>query len=199
MLTKDDMLQDQEEDRAARESDSATARAVASGDLDAWDRFFDRFLDWAYRFAYYHLERNTADAEDLCSDILETAARSIAKYDATRGSLDVWMVGIARHRLARFCRRRRREITQIPEILESEASDEGTGFEEDVLTRDQVHCILARLPERQSTVLIGMYLEDHSVEELARILGTTPKAVEMLLRRARHSFKKALESMAGGD
>jgi RNA polymerase sigma-70 factor (ECF subfamily) len=192
MLTKD-------ETKGASDSDAAVARAVAGGDADAWDRFFDRFLNWAYRFSYYHLGMNKADAEDLCSDILDTAARNIGKYDATRGSLDVWMLGLARHRLALFCRRRRREVPWMPGIIESESSDEGAGFENRVLTRDQVHCILAGLPERQSTALIGKYLEGYSVEELARILDTTPKAVEMLLRRGRDAFRKALEAMAGGD
>lgn len=181
-------------------SDEALAGAVAKGDLDAWGRFFDRFLPWTYRFAYYHLGMNRADGEDLCSDILEIAARSIGNYDATRGTLDVWMLGVARHRLARFCRRRRMEVPETPEVIESAQGDvRVSSLEDQVLTREQVHCVLTGLPERQATVLIGKYLEGYSVEQLARMLETTPKAIEMLLRRGRQAFRAAFDATTGGD
>lgn len=185
----------------SRDSDESLARAVVGGDLDAWDAFFDRFLPWTYRFAFYHLRMNHADAEDLCSDILETGAKSIGKYDATRGGLDVWMLGLARHRLARFCRRRHMEVPETPEVIESAAqrSIPENRIADQVLTRDQVHRVLASLPERQSAVLVGKYLQGYSVDELAGILETTPKAVEMLLRRARHAFRAAFCTMTGGD
>lgn len=191
-----------EEAGSSTDSDKFLAKAVAQGDKDAWSRFFDRFLPWTYRFAYYHLGMNCADAEDLCSDILELAARSIGKYDATRGSLDIWMLGLAKHRLIRFYRRRRKEIPLIPEIIEStstQGKSEQSALEDQVLTREEVHCILAALPERQVTVLIGKYLDGYSMEELARMLDTTPKAIEMLLRRGRQAFRAALNSETGGN
>jgi len=182
--------------------DDMLAKAVAGGDTDAWERLFDRFLHWAYRFAYYHLGQNKADAEDLCSDILHAAARSIGGYNANRGSLDIWMLGVARHCLIRLYRRRRIEIPETAEFIESAIEAGGSGpsaSESLILARDQIHRILASMPERQSTVLIGKYLEGYSVGELASKLETTPKAVEMLLRRARNAFRAAFSGPAGGD
>jgi RNA polymerase sigma-70 factor (ECF subfamily) len=183
-----------------RDTDVDLVRAMSDGEPDAWDRFFERFLPWAYRFAYYHLRENRADAEDLSSDILLTAARSIKKYNATRGCLDIWLLGIARHRLAHYCRRRRIELPLTPEVIDSFSSDHSAGeFENTVLAQEQVYCILASLPERQSSVLIGRYLEGYSTEELARDMKSTPKAIEMLLRRARSAFRKALDAVTEGD
>jgi len=44
------------------DGDKALARQIAAGDTAAWRRFFDRYLTWAYRFAYAHLGGNSADA-----------------------------------------------------------------------------------------------------------------------------------------
>jgi RNA polymerase sigma-70 factor (ECF subfamily) len=177
--------------------DTALARRISGGDVQAWDEFFNRYSGWAYRFAYGHLNGNHADAEDLCSDILMVAAGSIGKYDATRGSLDVWLLGIARHRFARFCRRRHLELPTVPEAaIGSEQDDRDLeSITNDMLTRESVNRALASLPERQSTVLIEKYVEEYSMEEIARIEGTTPKAIESLLSRARRSFRAALETV----
>ncbi|MHB1000020.1 MAG: sigma factor [Armatimonadota bacterium] len=98
-------------------------------------------MPWAYRFVFYHLGGNRADAEDLCSDILMTAARSIKKYDATRGTLDIWMLGIARHRLARFRRRHKIELVLTPEVID-DAGQDGSSMEERVITRNEVDRVL---------------------------------------------------------
>lgn len=182
------------------DADEALARAVAQGDTDAWDRFFDRYSSWAYRFAYHHLDRNHADAEDLCGDVLLTAAQSIHRFDARRGTLDLWVLGVARHRLARFCRRRRRHLPLIPEALDAEESAPTTDDLLDVMvTRDAVNRALASLPERQARALVGKYVEGRTVEELSRVLGATPKAVESLLSRARAAFRTTLRAIVGGE
>lgn len=188
------------------ETDRSMARAVSRGDVRAWDDFFDRYSSWVYRFAYHHLGGNHADAEDLCSDILMTAAGSIKSYDATRGSLDVWLLGIARHRLARFCRRRRMELPLIPDLADTSPAEDPNAredFTEELLTRDVVNRALFSLPQRQASALIGKYVDGYSIEELARLGRSTPKAVESLLSRARSAFRLALDELlergSGGE
>jgi len=74
------------QERYLIDSDEAMARRIAAGDADAWDMFFDRFSPWAYRFACRHLDGNRADAEDLYSDILMTAAKSMSSFDPAGGA-----------------------------------------------------------------------------------------------------------------
>jgi len=184
---------------ASADPDASLARRIVAGDVAAWEGFFDRYAPWAYRFAYHHLRGNTADAEDLCSDILMVAARSIGTYDARRGSIDVWLLGLARHRLARFCRRRRLEVPLVPDT--SPAAPEDAAPVSDTWTeashqRDLVNRALSSLPQRQAAVLIGKYVSGYSVDELANHLQSTPKAVESLLSRARAAFRSAFTSLA---
>ncbi|MDO8684502.1 MAG: sigma-70 family RNA polymerase sigma factor [Armatimonadota bacterium] len=182
----------------ALEQDKALASQIALGDVDAWDRFFDRYSPWVYRFAYWHLRCNREDAEDLCSDILMTAAQCMKQYDSAKGILDVWLHGVARHRLARFCRGRRIELSLIPDIDHPSSNNDTeriSEFAETVHTRDIVNRTLANLPERQANVLIGKYVEGYSMEELARMSETTPKAIESLLVRARSAFRSAFNTL----
>jgi len=184
------------------ESDRILAKAVASGDPDAVNVLFDRFSAWVYRFAYYHLGRNSADAEDMCSDILMTATRSIGTFDVTRGSLDAWILGVAKHRLSRFCRRRHLDLQLTSEIVESDSSRDMGNIDEladKALMRYAVNRALASLPERQAKALTGKYVEGYSTEELARLMETTTSAVESLLVRARNAFRAAVNAINGGD
>ncbi len=186
--------------------DAIVSRRIAAGDVAAWEEFFARYAPWAYRFAYHHLDGNHADAEDLCSDIMMAAARSIGRYDGKRGTLDVWLLGLARHRLARFCRRRRIEEPLVPDVgkAEIQAADAVAGRAADeTLERAVVNRALVSLPERQAAVLIGKYVTGHTVEELAAQMGSTPKAIESLLSRARAAFRSAFSALlqdgSGGE
>jgi RNA polymerase sigma-70 factor, ECF subfamily len=186
------------------DTDEALARQVAMGDTDAWDRFFDRYSSWTYRFAYWHLIGNHADAEDLCSDTMLAAAKSVGKYDPRRGDLDAWMHGLARNCLARFCRSRRMELPLIPDIVDQSSNSESTScsLRENIQARDVVNRVLASLPERQAAALIAKYVEGYTTDELARQTQSSPKAVESLLVRARiafrSAFKKLLDTDSGG-
>lgn len=187
-----------EQRREPAASDPTLARAVLDGDRDAWVAFYHRYFNWIYRFAYHHAGRSHADAEDLTSEILMTAVRNIGRYDATRGDLDAWLLGVAKHCLGHHCRRRRKELPVIPEVLAEHADQEienEPSFEDQVLVHDAVNRALAALPSRQADALIDKYVEGYSVEEIARIGETTPKAVESLLSRARASFRIALTKL----
>jgi RNA polymerase sigma-70 factor (ECF subfamily) len=188
------------------EQDADLAWRIARGDVLAWEAFFHQYAPWAYRFAYHHLSGNQADAEDLCSEIMLTAARAIGGYSPERGSLDVWLLGVARHRLARFCRRRRIEAPFVPATDggDSDADCVATDREMDTaLEREMVNRALASLPERQAAVLVGKYVSGHSVEELAGQMDSTPKAIESLLSRARAAFRAAFSALvadgSGGE
>lgn len=176
-------------------ADAELAQCAAEGDTDCWNRLFDRFAPWAYRFALAHLDRNHADAQDLCADIMLTAASGIGRYNPRRGSLDAWMSGLARHRLSHFCRKRHRHVPLVPEPSGGDDACLVGDPADDALTRITVQRALACLPERQSSVLLSKYVEGHSTEEIARMACTTPAAIESLLSRGRAAFRSAFAAL----
>jgi len=182
--------------------DQEMARQIVAGDTDAWSRFFDRYSPWVYRFATRHLDGNRADAEDLCSDVMLTAAKSIGKFNPRLGDLDAWVYGLARHRLSRFCRGRRAELPLIPDIADNSSDSETllfTGLAESLQTKDVVNRALASIPERQASALVAKYVEGYTTDELARRTQSSAKAVESLLSRARAAFRSAFNSLPGSS
>jgi RNA polymerase sigma-70 factor (ECF subfamily) len=188
------------EKRQTMEQDELLAHAIARGDTEAWDGFFARYAPWAYRFAFRHLRGNTADAEDLCSDIMLTVAKSIARFDARRGDLDAWVSGLARHQLSRFCRSRHLEDPLLGDDAAPSSVTDTTSsrLTDTVVLRDLVNRALASLPERQATALVAKYVEGYSTDELARRIESTPKAAESLLVRARTAFRAAYSALLDG-
>lgn len=132
-----------------------------------------------------------------------TAARATRGSDSRRGSLDSWLLGLARHSLARFCRQRGQAT---PLVSEGEQANPGPGpiaLPEDAsLLPDSVNRALASLSASQAEALMGKYVWGYSVEELARRAGMSEKAVESLLSRGRSGFRAAfrrlLDSRSGG-
>lgn len=170
--------------------DQEMVRNIQAGNQEAWRCFFDRFSPWVYRFAYWHLNSNHADAEDLCSDIMLTAVNCIHQYNAKRGDLDSWVYGIARHRLSKYCRSKNRELPITPELqLSSDRASSHTNIIDNTHLNELVNRTLASLPERQSTALVEKYVNGCSTDEIAVSLGSTTKAAESLLGRARKRFQ----------
>lgn len=181
-------------------ADTELVRMLKAGEKSAWADFHHRFFRWTYRFAYYHLGRSHSDAEDLSSEILLAAVRNIDRFDATKGDLDAWLLGIAKHSLGHYCRRRRREIPMIPEMIAAQMDVDApteTALNDRSAVHDAVNRALASLPARQSAVLVEKYVEGYTLDEIARIGATTPKAIESLLGRARSSFKVAFTRFLG--
>ncbi len=182
-------------------SDQELAHKIADGDIDAWDRFFDRYSSWSYNFAYRHLNSNHADAQDLCSDIMLTAAKSIGGFDFKRGCLDAWLHGLARNRLCHFCRSRRIELPLIPDIIDHSCHSDAASIDisDTAHTKDAVNRSLASIPCRQAEALIGKYVEGYTTEELALQMEISIKAVESLLVRARESFRSVFGKLMADD
>jgi RNA polymerase sigma-70 factor (ECF subfamily) len=60
--------------------------------------------------------------------------------------------------------------------------------------RELVNRLLGQLPSRQRAAVVLFYLEEKSVEEVARLLKRRPATVRVWLFRAREKMKAALEA-----
>ena len=107
-------------------------------------------------------------------------------------SLRSWCMGIARHKLDDYYRKRLREATIADEdVLIAETGTE-TVFDQglEAATKQQVEQTLALLPEPYSLALIWRYRDEKSLREMAELCGKTEKAMERLLARARENFRR---------
>jgi RNA polymerase sigma-70 factor (ECF subfamily) len=175
-----------------RGSERALVSEVLHKDRKATAEFISRCSDWLYPFLSRRLMPRTEMVEDLMQEILLAAWQNLANFRGEAG-LRAWILGIARHKIEDYYRKRiRQAVSQDDEdcSVEEKVTPQ---FEEQLdaaAQQQRIQQTLARLPEGYMLVLLWRYRDDKSVREMAELTGKTEKAVERLLARARAAFKK---------
>jgi RNA polymerase sigma-70 factor (ECF subfamily) len=179
-------------ERPPEPEDRRLVAEVLRKDRKATAEFVGRCADYVYPFVRRRLLPRAEQVEDLMQDILLAAWQSLANFrgDATLRS---WVLGIARHKVEDYYRRRIREAeTEDNEDSASEAAVTPL-FDEHLdaaIQHQRVQQTIALLPEPYALVLLWRYRDEKSVREMAELTGKTEKAIERLLARARWSFRK---------
>jgi RNA polymerase sigma-70 factor (ECF subfamily) len=173
-------------------SEQRLVQAVLAKERKSTAEFVELCTDWIYGFVRRRLMPRTELVEDVMQEILLAAWQALPNY-RQEASLRSWVLGIARHKLDDYYRRRILE-TDLPE--EDDESEELTvtpAFEEQLDSATQQELIektLADLPEPYSLALLWRYRDEKSAREMAELTGKTEKAIERLLARARQSFRR---------
>ena len=179
-------------DSSANE-DAALVSAVLRKDRKATAEFLDRYSDGIYGYVRSRLAPRYEQAEDLVQEIFLAAWESLNRYRAT-GSLQAWIMGIARHKVEDYYREQLRTPEAIEDAdLKSDTAISGLQIHQ-VLEQEQLRKntqrVLAALPEQYRLALIWRYWERASTREMALKTGKTEKAIERLLARARTEFRE---------
>lgn len=189
--------------------DQALIRRVAAGDESAFSALYDRWQHVVSALA----DRILADADEADDAVEETfwqAWRGAAGYDAARGSVQTWLLTIARTRsLDRLrARRRRREESSDEQDAESSPSvsyqaedpggDASTGAEYEE-QRLMVRAALAALPVEQRTTLELAYFGGLSQSEIAEKMGEPLGTVKTRTRMALQKLRTPLAGLREGQ
>jgi|SRR5947209_4506944 len=194
-LYMDQVARSPAEDTASSAHDRQLVSEVLRKDRKASAEFVGRCADYAYPFVRHAVMPRAEVVEDLMQEILLAAWQNLGTFRGD-ASLRSWILGIARHKVEDYYRKRIRQVEL------SEGDDDVsepvvlTNFEaelESAERQERVHTILALMPEAYAIALLWRYRDDKSVREIAELSGKTEKAIERLLARARQNFKKVWE------
>jgi RNA polymerase sigma-70 factor (ECF subfamily) len=178
---------------AVAESEQLPVQQAREGRPEAWDALFRRYQLPLYVYVF-ELVRDEQTSLDLVQETFIAAARHIGglRDDAKFGS---WLFGIAHQKCIQRWRRRRREEMLREEI--PEAPDEFDDGPDDLLIRREQETefmnLLNQLPLPQRAVLLLHFIEDFSLEEIARITETQLGTVKSRLHYAKQALRKLLE------
>lgn len=127
-----------------------------------------------------------SDAEDVTSQVFEKALRSWPSYDASRGPVGGWLVGIARHAVADWWRKHGRElpVDELGDRFDRSADDDPEGEALRRLGADDVRRRLGLLTAREREAVALRFGSELSSAEVAAVLGVSPSAARMLVHRA---------------
>jgi RNA polymerase sigma-70 factor, ECF subfamily len=166
---------------------------VLRKDRKATAEFVERYTDCVYSYVRRRMMPQAETVEDLVQEVFLAAWNSLGSFRG-EGSLRHWLLGIARHKIEDYYRKRLREPEVADEIVEELPEHVFIPKYEDQLDRaanlEKTYRVLAKLPGNYGLVLLWRYLEQRSAREMAQLTGRTEKAIERLLARARDRFRK---------
>ena len=184
--------------------DPELMRRLQNGDDSALNELMNRWQLPLVRFIARYVG-NEADAVDLAQETFLRVYESRQRYKPS-GKFSTWLFTIATNLCRNLSRWQKRHPTvaldetshdedsvPLAETLASTADQPSTSAErkeQAAAVREAVHA----LPHDLRTTLLLFQYEDLSYDEIAAVLGCSPKAVETRLYRARAILRDKLAS-----
>jgi RNA polymerase sigma-70 factor (ECF subfamily) len=172
----------------------------ATPDPTAVERLFEDHHEMVYRAAY----RVTGRAEDA-EDVLQTI---FVRLVPDGGPPGLWQNpgGYLRRTAVNAAidlvrRRRDGRHVALEDAAPAVQRDERPGPDDEHAARElaqRVRSSLAGLSARSAEIFALRYFEGYGNREIARLVGTSEGSVAVILHRARHHVRAALEPSSGG-
>jgi RNA polymerase sigma-70 factor, ECF subfamily len=163
----------------------------------AASELYDRYASRIYGLGIVLL-KNRTEAEDLVQDTFLKVWRRATTYDPDRGSLDGWVLLIARSLALDVLRRRTLEARiQASELQRSEVSDE-PGPEQHAEHRDlmeRAREAMHRLPPGQRRAVELAYLGHRTGPQVAEMEGIPLGTIKSRIRHGILSLREALREV----
>ena len=187
-----------------RLADDDLMTLVDRKDPDAFEVFYDRHGGAAYSLAH-RIVGDREVAEDVTQEAFLSIWRSKARFDAARGSVRAWALGIVRNRAIDALRSASRPAPKLDRddetALETQPATERT--EAEAIRREtagRLREALGVLPREQSRVIELAYFGGFSHSEIAEMLGAPLGTIKGRMRLGLEKIRATLaEGVAGED
>lgn len=181
------------------EPEQLPVRLARAGDAGAWDILFQRYQLPLYVYVF-ELVRHEQTSLELVQETFINAVRHLGSLqkDEKFGS---WLFGIAHQKCLQHWRRQNRAATF--QELDDERAELPTELEDsplDLLLREEQEAelmnLLNQLAPPQRSVLLLYFMEEFSLEEIARITEAQLGTVKSRLHYAKRALRKLLENQS---
>ena len=163
-------------------------------DTPQFKRLFDQHFEAIYGYVAFRVAPDSDGAKDITQEVFIAALASFSTL-RQNDSAGAWLRGIARHKVADYFRARQAAPASLGDAINGIQSRRDGPLSPAQEAAIQVSLILRRLHPREAEMLEDKYLEGRSVREIAESRGTTEKAVESALSRAREAFRTAMSEV----
>lgn len=172
-------------------TDSKLVRLMLGGDKEAFAELYSRRQRDVYRFAL-HMSGAPDLAEDVTQEVFMVLMRKGSSYDESRGSVNAFLLGIARNYVLRRLKQERSFV-----LMGESDSEDGSAStavasassQLDVLARNEeirsMQTAILSLPAHYREVLVLCDLQEMSYAEAAGVLGCAIGTLRSRLHRGR--------------
>jgi RNA polymerase sigma-70 factor (ECF subfamily) len=177
--------------RGSDDEDVLLAAAFVAGDEQALRTAYDRWGGLVHAFCVRSLA-SRADAEEATAQVFINAWRGRAGFDASKGSLAGWLLGIARRVVADIWAAAARE-RQVREALEHVRPEQEVTSPDQLVDRLLVADAMAQLrPEQRQAVGLAFY-DGLTHAQVASTMGLPLGTTKTHIRRGLAVLRRRLE------
>ncbi len=172
------------------ESDRIRSQLIALHIRNGENKAFGDLVSLWERPLFYYIRKLSKCEEDAWDVMQETwirIYRGIGKLNEL-SSLPAWLYRIARNAALNYNRDNRMMDDLVEDGLDIEAIGPGGDYDLSATDAEAIHWGLKQLPVKQREVLVLLFLEEFSIDEIASITGVSSGTVKSRL----HYAKKAL-------
>lgn len=186
-------------DRFAEIEDRLLVLDFQDGDSDgAYDEIYRRYVGLARHICLRILE-DPEDAEEATQETMLKVFRGLHRFNG-RYAIRPWVARIATNVAFDALRARHRHPQPadrpLDELMILDDREPAVLLERQ-LDQERLQATLNRLRPNHRYALVLREVEGRSHEEMAELLGTTPKQVKALICRARKAFRRAWDAREG--
>lgn len=185
------------------------APGLRQGDREAWARLYEAFAERLWREVSRLMGGAASDVADVVQEVFLAAAKSARQFDPARGTLWMWLTGIARRQAALRFRRRSSELelarrwwASLDGKAGSWLAGSGDAPDEALAAKEMaslVRAALLEMPAHYGDLLTRRYLDGLTAGEIARQTGSTAEAVRAKLARGRRAFRETFLKLVRHD
>lgn len=172
-------------------SDRQLLQSMLAGDEGALAALYSRWQRGVFRFALQMCGSQTL-AEDVTQEVFMVLIREGHTFDPSRGSLQAFLLGVARNHVLRRLRRERFYVAMREDVERdrntNHVSQTTNGPLDDLSRSEKIELVrkaVLALPEKYREVVVLCDLEELSYVEAAEILGCAVGTVRSRLHRGR--------------
>jgi RNA polymerase sigma-70 factor (ECF subfamily) len=146
---------------------------------------------------YAYVSRRCGGVRELAEDVTQEAwLRAVRDWrrNGPPENPNGWLTTVARNLLIN--QQRRKEGVPLEEVSSAEvlASIDQNTVSDSAEVASLVNAALARMPREEARLLESFHYDRHKTAQLAEAYGTSERAIEGRLRRARERLRRELES-----
>jgi RNA polymerase sigma-70 factor, ECF subfamily len=190
-------------DQLPRLADEDLMTLVEDRNPEAFAVLYDRHGGAAYSLAY-RIVGDRSVAEEVTQEAFLSVWRSGGRFDATRGSVRSWTLGIVRNRAIDALRRAGGNAPRLDQDDDAALVDQAGGelTDTEAIRREtarRVRRVLKELPPDQSRVIGLAYFGGFTHAEIAEMLGMPLGTVKGRMRLGLEKVRTTLAEHFGAD
>jgi RNA polymerase sigma-70 factor, ECF subfamily len=176
-------------------ADEELMRLVHASNPRAFELLYDRHCTAAYSLAY-RIAGERAAAEDITQEAFLSIWRTRARYDAARGSVRNWVLGVVHHRAIDGLRRSERHERRRASAEGIEETHEAVQLTDvEAIRTEEAHTVrraVQSLPPEQTRVIELAYYGGFTATEIAGMLDAPVGTVKGRMRLGLDKLRREL-------